>query len=136
LGEDQSVVEFHKLVFFAHRGMQAEARELLPKLNDLGRGWIGEALPAVAHGLLGQREEASRELDALLATAKERYVPAFRIAWVYAALGDADKFFEWLLRSADEMGNNPYEFISCPAFERMRADPRFQVYIRRCALTG
>ncbi|MGA3022578.1 MAG: adenylate/guanylate cyclase domain-containing protein [Thermoplasmata archaeon] len=136
LGEDQSVVEFHKLVFFAHRGMQAEARELLPKLNDLGRGWIGEALPAVAHGLLGQREEASRELDALLATAKERYVPAFRIAWVYAALGDADKFFEWLLRSADEMGNNPYEFISCPAFERMRADPRFQVYLRRCALTG
>ncbi len=136
LGEDLSVVGFHKLVFFASRAMRAEALELLPKLSDLGRGWLGEALPAIAHGFLGQREEASRELDALLATAKERYVPASGIAWVYAALGDADKFFEWLLRSADEMGTNPYEFISCPAFTRMRADPRFQAYLRRCALPG
>ncbi len=134
LGEELGSVTLHKLVFLACQSRRAEALEILPRLSQLDPGLFGEAAPAIAHAFLGQREEASRELEVLLATAKERYVPSFRIAWVYAGLGDSDKFFEWLLRSADEMGNGPYEFLACPAFERLRGDSRFQGYLQRCHL--
>jgi adenylate cyclase len=135
LGEDLNVVGFHKLVFYASRGMRTEALELLLKLLEAGGGWGGEALPAIVHGLLGLREEATRDLDALLALSKERYVAAFRIAWVYGALGDADKFYEWLFRAPDETGGL-YQFITSPALEKMRADPRFQTFLRQCALAA
>jgi serine/threonine-protein kinase len=135
LGEDLNVAGFHKLTFYASRGMRVEALELLPELLSVGGGWGGDALPAIVHGLLGDREQATAELNALLALAKERYIPPFRIAWVYGAIGDSDKFFGCLLENVDDLGGI-YQFICSPALEHLRADPQFQTFLRGCKLVS
>jgi len=134
LSGDLDFTGFYKLVFYASKSMNTEALELSRRLIAAGNGPYGETTPAMLHAILGQRAEALRELEVLSAAAKDRYIPAFGIAWTYGVLGDADRFFEWLFRSADEQTRSPFEFVTFPLFERMRADPRFPTYLRRCAL--
>ncbi len=114
--------------------MRAEALELAGKLDPVRRPWFGEASPAMFHAILGQRKEAYLELEKLAAGAKDRYIPAHGIAWAYGILEDADPFFEWLFRCADQRARNPFEFVIMPVFEKMRSDPRFQAYLQQCAI--
>jgi len=134
LGGDLDFLGFYRLVFYATNSMRAEALELSGKLNTAGFLPYGETTAVMKHAVLGQREEAHRELDRLLTAAKDHYVPSFGIAWTYGVLGEADRFFEWLDRAADERARSPFEFVSLPLFEKLRSDPRFQAYLRRCGL--
>lgn len=125
---------FYLLVFFLSKSMRAEALELANKLDPVGRPWFGEATAAMLHAVLGQREDAYRELRRITSAAKDHYIPAHGIAFAYGALGDADPFFEWLFRAADERARTPFEFVNLPIFQGLRSDPRFQSYLRHCSL--
>lgn len=48
------------------------------------------------HALSGERTEAEGQLHELLAQRKERYVPPYNIALIFAGLGDADSALQWL----------------------------------------
>ncbi len=125
---------FYELVFYVTKSMRPEALEMSKKLDASAHPWFGEASRAMLLAVLDRREEAHGELSRLVAVAKDRYIPAYYLAWSYGALGEADPFFEWLLRSADEQGRSPFEFVVFPTFEKMRRDPRFTSYLRRVAL--
>jgi tetratricopeptide (TPR) repeat protein len=57
---------------------------------------------AQALALSGQRAAALVELDRVLKLSKERYVAAYDIALIYAALGDTENTFLWLDRAVED----------------------------------
>ncbi len=134
LGGDPNMANLFKLMIYSQQSKRAEAEALLPLLRTDGQGWLGSGAPLIARALLGRREEALRGVERLVAGLKERYVSAGEIAWVYGVLGDVDRFFEWIFRSADERSTGPFDFVTCPLFVTLRADPRFRDYLHRCAL--
>jgi adenylate cyclase len=135
LGGNVDFMRFYKAAFLASRSMRPEALEILRQLKAAGRTpVVGEVVGAMVYGFLGMRDEATRDLEAIGRDAAERPVPAYQLAWVYAALGDADRFFESLFQCAEEKARQPFEFIVSPPFEELRKDPRFHQYLRRCGL--
>ena len=78
---------------------------------------------AQALALSGRRAAALVELDRLLKLSKERYVPAYDIALIYAALGDTENTFLWLDRAAED-----------PMLDGVRGDPRFDALVRRVGI--
>ena len=52
---------------------------------------------------------------------------------VYAALGDADRAFEWLSRAIDEFDSIVF-CLHYPEFRPLRSDPRFQDLLTRVGL--
>lgn len=134
MGGDPNMTNLFKLLVYSRQSKRAEAEALLPLLRTDGQGWMGSGAPLIARALLGRREEAFRGVETLVAGLRERYVQAGEIAWVYGVLGDADRFFEWIFRSVDERSKSPFDFVTCPLFETLRADSRFREYLRRCAL--
>jgi DNA-binding winged helix-turn-helix (wHTH) protein/TolB-like protein len=74
------------------------------------------------------------ELDRLKKLPKERYVPPFDFARIYAVLGDRDRAIEWLGKGIEER-NFAMPFLKVdPDFDNLRADPRFATLIRRLVL--
>jgi hypothetical protein len=61
---------------------------------------------------------------------KRQFVPAYDIAMIYAALGDADGTFKWLERAIDDsptMATIQWE----PLLDKLRTDPRYNVLVTR-----
>jgi TolB-like protein/DNA-binding SARP family transcriptional activator len=84
----------------------------------------------------GQREEADRILETLLARSQRTGTGAFGVAAVYAGLGDFDQAFVWLDRSIDDrsaMRGSHFNIME-PTFEDLRSDPRFERYKERLGL--
>ena len=86
------------------------------------------------YALSGRRVEAEAEVEQLIARSAERYVSAYDISTIYAALGDVDETFSWLERALEErsqlIGWLPWD----PVFDGMRSDPRYDNLVRRLNL--
>ena len=91
---------------------------------------------AYANAVAGRRAEAQKELDKLNELAKQKYVPAPRIARIYAGLGEKDKAIEWLeIGYAEHSIGGAFANIKLdPAYNSMRSDPRFADLLRRMHL--
>ena len=77
-------------------------------------------------GRSGQREEANRVLQTLIASYQRTGRDAFGVVAVYAGLGDFDRAFAWLDRSFDDGSAIQSHFnLMEPIFEELRSDPRF-----------
>ncbi|HEY9432950.1 MAG TPA: tetratricopeptide repeat protein, partial [Blastocatellia bacterium] len=104
---------------------QAVARKAEPDfISDL----------AYAYAVAGRRDEARRTLAQLQDVAKQRYVPPFYIAKVYAGLGDNTQAMALLNRAFQDRSDQLTGLRVEPAFDRMRADPRFIDLMRRVGL--
>jgi TolB-like protein len=93
---------------------------------------IGSAadLP-VALASSGRIAEAMDELHRLIAAGKARYVSAYDIATVWAAVANKDEAFSWLETAIDQRAQ-PINFLSVdPAFDSLRSDPRFGWTLKR-----
>ncbi len=88
----------------------------------------------MAYGLAGQRREAVKVLDELLARSSRRYVPAHSIMEIYVGLGNREKVFEWMEKSYQEHANGMAWLAVWPGFDSIRGDPRFDMYLRRIGL--
>ena len=91
----------------------------------------GRAFRAQALALSGRREEALAELDRLLALSKERYVPAYDIALIHAALADTENTFVWLERAMEDRSTQLVFLAQEPMLGTLHADPRFASLVRR-----
>jgi TolB-like protein/Tfp pilus assembly protein PilF len=89
----------------------------------------------LAHALAvtGERGAAGGVLRELLASSGRRYVPPFGVAVAYAGLGDVDAAFRWLDRAVEERSSFVTGAKTLPAFDRLRADPRWGLLLRRMA---
>jgi hypothetical protein len=61
-------------------------------------------------------------------------VPAHDIAAIYAALGDADRAFEFLERAIDDRSQVLGWVRFNPVFDALRDDPRYAAFVRRLGL--
>jgi TolB-like protein len=98
---------------------------------------IGSAadLPA-ALAFSGKIAEATVELNKLIAAEKTRYVAAYDIATIWAALENKTEAFSWLEKAIDQRAQ-PINFLGVdPAFDGLRADPRFAQTLKRLGMDG
>jgi DNA-binding winged helix-turn-helix (wHTH) protein/TolB-like protein/Tfp pilus assembly protein PilF len=115
----------HTYLALAHlrRGDYDEAARHLTFVQTPTPGSFGYA--GQAHALAGRRAEALAEAERLIALARERYVPAYDIATIYASLGETEPTFLWLERAFDDKSTLiawlPWDAV----FDGIRADPRY-----------
>jgi hypothetical protein len=53
---------------------------------------------------------------------------------IHIGLGDKNQAIEWLERAHEERSSHMVYFISDPAWDPLRSDPRFQDLLRRMGL--
>ena len=116
---------------YTKKGMHSEALTAAQKARelsgDIGSLWVLGYVYAAA----GRRTEAEQQINQLLKLSKQRYVPPYDIAAIYAALGDKDQAFAWL-EKADEDQSRGMDFLNVnPVFETLHADPRFGALTKR-----
>jgi TolB-like protein/Tfp pilus assembly protein PilF len=80
----------------------------------------------------GEAREVLRTLEAL---SRERYVPPYAIALVYAGLGDADAVFAALERAYDARDIHLIFLSVDPKWDPYRSDPRFGALVARCGFS-
>ncbi len=91
---------------------------------------------AQAFALSGRRAAALAELDRVLKLSKERYVPAYDIALIYAALGDTENAFMWLDRAVEDRSTLMVFLAQDPMFGAFHADRRWAPLVRRVRVDG
>jgi tetratricopeptide (TPR) repeat protein len=126
---------------FAYRNLglaylqQGKHNEAIAALNDAVKyscgGLAFESYLGFAHAVADKRAEASEVLKSLEDIDKERYVPAYNFAMIYAGLGDLDRAFDLLEQACKERsGFLPFINVE-PAVDCLRDDSRFQNLLRR-----
>jgi serine/threonine-protein kinase len=79
----------------------------------------------------GRRDAAHEVIARLAKLAGTRFVPAYDLALVHAALGERDAAIGWLQRAYDEQ-YGPLVFLSVdPDIDGVRGDPRFDALVAR-----
>jgi len=80
----------------------------------------------------GRRAEAEQIVHRLIGTGKSRFVPPYKIALVYAGLGNRESAVQWL-EKAYEARDVALVFLTVdPKWDDLRSDPRFQELLKRC----
>jgi tetratricopeptide (TPR) repeat protein len=88
------------------------------------------ALLGHAYAAANRRAEAEVILGQLAAQSKQRYVPPYPIAAIYAALGEKDEAFAWL-EKAYEGRDSWMDYLKLdPRFDSLRSDVRFGDLLR------
>ena len=91
-------------------------------------------LRAQALALAGQREPALAELERVMQRSKERYVPAYDIALIHAALADKENAFLWLERAMEDRSTLLVFLAQEPMLAALHADPGFAALVQRIGL--
>jgi tetratricopeptide (TPR) repeat protein len=91
---------------------------------------------AQALALSGRHEAALVELDRVLELSKQRYVAAYDIALIYAALSNTEKTFLWLERAIDDRSTQASFLAQDPMFDELHTDPRFASLVQRIGIYG
>jgi TolB-like protein/DNA-binding winged helix-turn-helix (wHTH) protein/Tfp pilus assembly protein PilF len=91
-----------------------------------------------AHALakMGRAEEARAEIATLEARSRERYVPPYVIALVYAGLEEYDAALDWLERALAARDIHLVFTTVDPRWDALRDDGRFQSLLARCQFFG
>ncbi len=94
------------------------------------------SLSGLAHvyAVSGNKGEAQKLLSEMKDLSVRQYVPADRIALIYAGLGDKDEAFAWLEKAYDERSFNMTWLKVEPRWDSLRSDPRFADLVRRLGL--
>jgi tetratricopeptide (TPR) repeat protein len=114
---------------------QARFDDALALLREgLPPGPRSRSLLAVTLARAGRASEARVELARQTAAATAEYVPAYDIATIHAALGDADEAFMWLDRAFEERSALRHTLRIDPFMDPIRTDPRYAAAERRLGL--
>jgi len=118
---------------YLQKHMNSEAIAELRKAVELSGGSPAcMSTLARAYAASGNRAETLTILDVLKKRAIPDYSDAADVAVIYAALGDSDQAMNWL-EKAFAQRFNPSVLLR-PAFDPLRADPRFQAFLTRVGL--
>lgn len=114
---------------YLRRGDYDKAMDHLGRVKSPAPGSFGYV--GQIYALSGRRAEALLEVERLVALSKQSYVPAYDIATIYAALGEVDQTFDWLVRAFEErstlVGWLPWD----PVFDGIRTDARYAPLVER-----
>jgi len=115
---------------YLQKGMNDQAIDALRRAAVLS-GVRDSAHLAYGYAVAGQRSDAKRLIELLVASDGSRYLPPFHIALAYAGLGDKDAAFRWLERAYDEHASFMDGVKVTPGFEVLHSDPRFAALLER-----
>ncbi|MES3035609.1 MAG: protein kinase [Gemmatimonadota bacterium] len=102
-------------------------RRLLATADSSG---LNIATLARSLAVAGQRLEALRLLDILVSRdAAKRYVPAYEVAKVYAAIERGDDALAWLEKARTQRSHSIVYLKVDPAWRWLRRDPRFSTLV-------
>jgi serine/threonine protein kinase/tetratricopeptide (TPR) repeat protein len=119
---------------YANTGRLPEALAELQTARRLDNNLEILAALGCTYGLLGRRPEAQQVLDELQELSRARYVSPMLGALIATAMGEHDQAFEWLEKSYADRAQMMSELKAEPAFDPLRADPRFADLLRRVGL--
>ena len=83
---------------------------------------------------MGRADEARDLVRTLEALGKERFIPPYAIAQIYAGLRDNDAAFAWLDRAIEEHDVHLAMLATEAKWDGLRGDRRFAESLRRCGL--
>jgi tetratricopeptide (TPR) repeat protein len=119
---------------FEQKGMVDEAIREFQEALRLVPAPATRAHLAHAYAASGNSTEARRIVGELVELTRHRYVPAYCLVPVYAALGDIDQAFTWLDRACDERDGWIVYLNVDPRLDVLRSDVRFNNISRRIGL--
>jgi serine/threonine protein kinase/tetratricopeptide (TPR) repeat protein len=120
-------------VIYAHKGKYIDAIAEFEKAVSLsGASALATGYLGYGYAIAGRRSEAEGKIKELKELSKQRYVPAFSIAVIYAGLGQKDLVFDWLEKAYSQReGWLGWYFLVNPEFDFLRADSRYNDLLRR-----
>ena len=84
--------------------------------------------------LANRKEEARKVIDQLQERGKQRYVPPYRYAFIYAGLGDRTRALEWLEKAYEERDVRMVFLKIERGWDGLRGDAHFQAIVKRLGL--
>jgi TolB-like protein/Tfp pilus assembly protein PilF len=92
------------------------------------------ALLGTVQALASHPGEAYRVLEELIQLGSRDYVPAARVAGIYAALGEKNAAFEWAEKAVEQRDPIILWVQASPLFDPLRSDPRFTALLHQLNL--
>ena len=109
------------------KGNLADAESELKQLESLAPNWeFTELYQGYLAALTGKRKVAEDLLAELAQTHKSGWARASLPGFIYYALGDMDKFFEYMRNAAQDHTLRAVELMYSPLFTKAREDPRLK----------
>ena len=128
---------FYGYVQAALRLQTGRPREAVSDLKKAAAEWGHGALELMylAHGLgvAGAQAEGQQILDQMLERSRTGYFPPDYIAVAYEGLGRREKALQWYEKAFAEQSINGW-ILPDPQLDSLRAEPRFQVLLRKMGL--
>jgi TolB-like protein/DNA-binding winged helix-turn-helix (wHTH) protein/Flp pilus assembly protein TadD len=137
LAADPNHVQVHYwlgLAYAEKRDFPNATAELQKAIDLSGGNTIYVAGLAYTYAKSARKDRARELLGQLEQLSTRRYVPPYRLASVYAALGDNDRAFAYLEKAYEERGLHVGNINVDPMMDSLRADPRFGALLRRMQL--
>ena len=82
----------------------------------------------------GRTKEATDVLDRLLEQAKDDFVPAMPIGYIYAKLGQTDEALDWFAKGFDQRNSFVWAANALPGVEAVATDPRYTILLEKTGL--
>lgn len=121
---------------YVEKSLFKDAIAEIQKAVALSKGRTGiVAALGHAYARAGKRDEAQHILDELSQLEKRKYVSPYRMANIYAALGENDRAFEWLQKAYEDRSHLLVFLMVDPRLDALRPDPRFVDLLRRIGLS-
>jgi len=120
---------------YVQKKMYHEAIAELQKARELS-GDNTETLSLMGHALAasGNKDQARKLLDEIKKLSKQKYVPPYNIAMIYAGLGEKERVFEMLEKAYEDWDVRMVFLKIEPKWDVYRTDPRFASLLERVGL--
>jgi tetratricopeptide (TPR) repeat protein len=119
---------------YAAKGMYTEALEEFQKAIAMSDRPDLLAYLGYVYAVTGKKAEAEKIRDELTRLSKRKYVPAYDIAVICAALGQKDQAFALLEKMYEEHSIYITQVPLKPTLDSLRSDPRFIELLGRVGL--
>jgi serine/threonine protein kinase/Tfp pilus assembly protein PilF len=119
---------------YMKQAMFTEATNSIQRALKLERSAYNLAQLASVYTLSDQKQKSLKILEELLSRQAEEHLSAYEFASIYINLGEIDEAFKWLEKSYHEHSGWPFFIKVDPIADRLRADPRYEPFIRRFGL--
>jgi len=136
LDPDFSLV--HELLgrVYLKKGMHKEALDEFNEERGFRRSWrpVLDAWIIVTYTEMGMKDKAESLLRDLKEKSLESYISPYSLSWIYFALGDEERGFQWLEKAYKEHDSWLCEIKIDPVFDKVRRDPRFIALLKNIGL--
>lgn len=119
---------------YQNMGMYEEAIASYKKADELRGSTAAIGFLGAAYADSGQREKAMNMLHELEELSKRKYVPQAPFAFIYAALGDNDKAFEFLEKAYEERDRTLIFLTKRTGGSNLYSDPRYTALRKKMGL--